>query len=107
MYSAAIIVEAMPSRKRAKGQARKAAKVKNVASEKARKDEALFRVLEQSQIQRLQNSNAQSSVPFMQGFDPFSDDHVCIKFIRAFVTQAIMNRLFSVLPLCIIVNFIK
>ena len=68
---------------------RKAAKVKkNEAAEKARKIEENFHALEQSQIQRLKNSN-QSSVlaTCMHGFDPFPDDHICIKFIRAFVHQ--------------------
>ncbi len=78
----------MPSRKKAKGQARKAEKAKNEAAERARKEEESIRELEQSQIQRLQISN-QSSVPSfcMHGFDPFPDDHVCSKFIRAFVLE--------------------
>jgi hypothetical protein len=84
----------MPSRKKAKGQARKAAKVKNEeVAEKARKvkiieeEEELFRVLEEAQIYRLQNSNEQSSVPplCVHGFNHFPDDHVCVKFIRRFV----------------------
>jgi hypothetical protein len=56
----------MPSRKKAKGQARKAAKVKReeaLLSEKARKDEELFREFEQSQIQRLQINNQSSVLP--------------------------------------------
>ena len=84
----------MPSRKKAKGQARKAAKVKKeeeLLAVKARKDEQLFREFEQSQIHRLQISNNQSSVPCMplcmHGFDPFPDDHVCIEFIRAFARE--------------------
>ena len=80
----------MPSRKKAKGQARKAAKAKNEAAEKARTEkellEEIFRDLEQSQIQRLQNSN-QNSVPCMHGFDPFPEDDICIKFIRSFVRE--------------------
>jgi hypothetical protein len=79
----------MPSRKKAKGQARKAARVKKeeeLLSEKERKVEEVFRELEQTQIQRLQVNN-QNSVPCMHGFDPFPDDHVCIKFIRAFVLE--------------------
>jgi hypothetical protein len=81
-------VEAMPSRKKAKGQARKAAKAKNEAVEKARKIGEKFRVLEHSQIQRLQVNN-QRSVPTicMHGFDPFPNDHVCSKFIRAFARE--------------------
>ncbi len=82
----------MPSRKKAKGQARKAAKAKKeekLLAEKARKVEEQFRGFEQSQVQRLQINN-QNSVPTiycMHGFDPFPDDHVCSKFIRAFVHQ--------------------
>ena len=78
----------MPSRKKAKGQARKAVKVKKeeaAIAEKVRKIEEIFHRLEQSQIQRLQIN--QSSVPCMHGFDPFPDDDICIKFIRAFVHE--------------------
>ena len=81
----------MPSRKKAKGQARKAAKVKKeeaviAETEKARED--LFRKFEQVQIRGLQINN-HSSVPTtcMHGFDTFPDDHVCSKFIRAFVHE--------------------
>ncbi len=78
----------MPSRKKAKGQARKAAKVKNEAAEKARKEGEVFRLLEQYQIQRLQINNQSSVLPIcIHGFDPFPNDHICIKFIRAFVHQ--------------------
>src|SRR5210317_1246715 len=77
----------MPSRKKAKGQARKAAKAINEAVETMRQMGEVFRDLEQSQIQRLQNSNAQSSVLCMHGFDPFPNDDVCIKFIRAFIHE--------------------
>ena len=86
--AAAIRWEAMPSRKKAKGQARKAAKVKNEAAAKARHFAEFVNALERSQIQRLQIRN-QNSVPTicMHGFDPFPNDHVCIKFIRAFVRE--------------------
>jgi hypothetical protein len=79
---------AMPSRKKAKGRARKAAKVKTEAAVKAMQYEESIRECEQAQIQRLQFRN-QNSVPTicMHGFDPFPDDHVCIKFIRAFVHE--------------------
>jgi len=80
----------MPSRKKAKGQARKAAKVKNEAAEKARELEELIRDLEQAQIQWLQISNAQRqrsvfSCICMHRFDPFPNGDICSKFIRAFV----------------------
>ena len=78
----------MPSRKKAEGQARKAAKVKKEEAlqvEKAREVEEVFRELEQTQIQRLQISNEQATCT--HGFDPFPDDHVCSKFIRAFVRE--------------------
>ena len=78
----------MPSRKKAKGQARKAVKAKNEVAAKVRELEEVFRDFEQSQIQRLQNNNQNSvSTICMHGFDPFPDDHVCIKFIRAFVRE--------------------
>ncbi len=78
----------MPSRKKAKGQARKAAKVRNEVAEKAREIEERFLIAEQEQIQRLQVNNApRSPASCMHGFDPFPDDHVCIKFIRAFVQE--------------------
>ncbi len=80
----------MPSRKKAKGQARKAAKVKKeeeeLLAEKAREEEELYRELEQSQIQRLQISDQKSVLPLcLHGFNPFSNDDICIKFIRSFV----------------------
>src|SRR5210317_1525338 len=67
---------------------RKAAKVKNKAAEKARQFEEYTRICVQEQIQRLQIRN-QNSVPTicMHGFDPFPNDHVCIKFISAFVRE--------------------
>ena len=78
----------MPSRKKAKGQARKAAKAKNEAAEKARQFGEMFCLLVQEQTQRLQ---VQGIIPSpaicMHGFDPFPDDHVCIKFIRTFVHE--------------------
>src|SRR6056300_31070 len=81
----------MPSRKKAKGQARKAAKVKTEAAEKAKEVEESFRALEQAQIQRLQISNQYSVLPLlricMHGFDPFPNDTVCNKFIRTFVHE--------------------
>src|SRR6056300_1080592 len=72
----------MPSRKKAKGQARKAAKAKKeekLLAEKAKKVEEQFRGFEQSQVQRLQINNQNSVLPIycMHGFDPFPDDHVC------------------------------
>ena len=78
----------MPSRKKAKGQARKAAKVKKeeeLLAEKVKKDEEFVREFVRVQIQRLQVNN-QRSVPTicMHGFDPFPNNHVCSKFIRAF-----------------------
>ncbi len=84
----------MPSRKKAKGKARKAAQAeKNEAAEKFRELEQKFRLLEQSQIQRLQISN-QSSTICMHGYeyDPFPNDDICsgalcIKFIRGFVRE--------------------
>ena len=81
----------MPSRKKAKGQARKAAKVKKeeaAIAEKARQEEEQYRELEQSQIQRLRVNN-QSSVPTicMHGFVPFLNDDICSKFIREFVRE--------------------
>ena len=87
------IVEAMPSRKKAKGQARKAAKVlakvKNEAAERERERKAEVEATIRTQIQRLQINNAQSSVPTtcMHGFDPFPNDHVCIKFVCAFLSD--------------------
>jgi hypothetical protein len=85
------LCEAMPSRKKTKGQARKAARVKReeaLLAEKVRKDEELFRGFQQVQIQRLQINNQSSVLPLcMHGFDPFPDDHVCSKFIRAFVHE--------------------
>ena len=78
----------MPSRKKAKGQARKAVKAKNEAAEWARQLEERYRRIEQSQIQRLQNSNAERSVfSCMHGFDTFPNDDICIKFIEAFVRE--------------------
>ncbi len=78
----------MPSRKKAKGQARKAAKVRNEAAEKAREIEERFLIAEQEQIQRLQVNNApRSPATCLHGFDPFPDDNVCSKFIRAFVHE--------------------
>jgi hypothetical protein len=82
----------MPSRKKAKGQARKAAKVKNEAAEKAEKarkeDLLLFREFEQAQIQWLQINNAlMNSDTCLHGFNPFANDDICIKFIRAFVHE--------------------
>jgi hypothetical protein len=80
----------MPSRKKAKGQARKAAKAKNKAAEKLREAEESFRALEQAQIQRLQISNQYSVLPLcscLHGFVPFSNDDICIKFIRAFIHE--------------------
>ena len=83
---AARLVEAMPSRKRAQGQSKKAAKAKNEAARKAREAEESFREVEQSQIQRLQKNKARSSM-CLHGFDPFPDDDICIKFIRAFLHE--------------------
>ena len=78
----------MPSRKKAKGQARKAAKARNEAAEKARKLEEAYREFEQMQIKRLQVDDQRSVLPIcMHGFDPFPDDDICIKFIRAFVRE--------------------
>jgi len=82
----------MPSRKKAKGQARKAAKVKKeeeLLAEKARQLEEKFHRVERSQIQRLQINNAQSPVPTtcLHGFDPFPNNHICNKFIRAFIHE--------------------
>ena len=81
----------MPSRKKAKGQARKAAKVKKeeeLLAEKVKKDEEFVREFVRVQIQRLQVNN-QRSVPTicMHGFDPFPNDHVCSKFINTFVSE--------------------
>ena len=79
----------MSSRKKAKGQARKAAKVKKeveLLAEQARKVEEQFRGLELAQIQRLQGI-IPSPAHCMHGFDPFSDDHICSKFIHAFVHE--------------------
>ncbi len=76
----------MPSRKKAKGQARKAAKAKNEAADKERHLEELFHRLELAQIQRLQGI-IPSPAHCMHGFDPFSDDHICSKFIHAFVHE--------------------
>ena len=75
----------MPSRKRAQGQAKKAAKAKNEAARKSKEVEESFLEMEQSQIQRLQGNNVRSTC--MHGFDPFPDDDICIKFIRAFVHE--------------------
>ncbi len=86
----------MPSRKKAKGQARKAEKAaekaKNEAAQRTKELEEFFRDLEQGQIQWLQNSNAQRqrsvlSCICMHGFDPFPNDDICIKFIRAFIHE--------------------
>jgi hypothetical protein len=87
-----LVEAAMPSRKKAKGQARKAAKVKKeeeLLADKARQLEEKFHRVEQSQIQRLQINNAQSPVPTtcLHGFDPFPNNHICSKFIRAFVHE--------------------
>jgi hypothetical protein len=85
-----IWVEAMPSRKKAKGQARKAAQAKNEEAERARQLEERYRRIEQSQIQRLQVRNQYSVLPLcscLHGFDPFPHDDICIKFIRAFVYE--------------------
>jgi hypothetical protein len=81
-------VEAMPSRKKAKGQARKAAQAEKNEAEKVKQEEEQYRELEQSQIQRLQVNNQHSVLPLcMHGFVPFSNDDICIKFIRAFVRE--------------------
>jgi hypothetical protein len=88
-------VEAMPSRKKAKGQARRASKVKKkeellaeLLEEKERQLQERFRVSEQAQIERLQVNNASRSPDTcMHGFVPFPDDHICSKFIRAFVHE--------------------
>ena len=81
-------MEAKPSRKKAKGQARKAAKKSNEEAERMRELEQSIRALEQSQIQRLQVNNQRSALSIcMHGFDPFPDDDICIKFIRAFVHE--------------------
>jgi hypothetical protein len=77
----------MPSRKKAKGQARKAAKVKKEEEWIAEKNEEVFRGLEQTQIQRLQGILPRSPTICMHGFDPFPNDHVCNKFIRTFVHE--------------------
>ena len=86
--------EAMPSRKKAKGKARKAAQAKKeeeLLAEKARELANSFRLLEQSQIQRLQLQvdNAHRSVlPIcMHGFDPFPNGDICTKLTHAFVHQ--------------------
>ena len=76
----------MPSRKKAKGQARKAAKVKKKEELLAEKNEEFIRGFEHSQIQRLQINN-QSSVQCLHGFVPFPNDDVCIKFVHAFVHE--------------------
>jgi hypothetical protein len=76
------------SRKKAKGKARKAAQAQ-AEKEKARES---IRLLQQSQIQRLQISN-QSSTPTTcrhgYEYDPFRfpDDEICIEFIRSFVRE--------------------
>jgi hypothetical protein len=89
----------MPSRKKAKGQARKAAKVKNEAVEKAiiRQElvEEIFRGLEEGQIHRLRYNNQSSALPSytepdsicMHGFNPFPNEDICINFICAFVRE--------------------
>ncbi len=81
----------MPSRKKAKGQARKAAKVKKkeaLMAEKVRELEESIRALEQSQIQRLQVNNAlRNPAACLHGFDPFPNDDICSKFINTFVRE--------------------
>ena len=84
----------MPSRKKAKGQARKAAK-EQAAIEAAKKErEDRIKLIEQSQLQRLQISNtADASLVCMHGYVPFPKGDSCIDFINAFVHEVAVGAM--------------
>ena len=82
----------MPSRKKAKGKARKAAQAEKNEAEKAKELERSIRLLARPQIQRLQISNQRSTPTACNHgyeYDPsrFPDDEICIEFIRSFVRE--------------------